>query len=98
MPRSVFLQVEDQRVDGGEKILAPGCDAKAGHLLDVGVHATGGVVGEEQIGPADGADVIQKIQGPVKEGLVKVNGAVHIQQEQAFLPQRRVGHGSISPV
>ena len=52
-------------------------------------HSTGGVVGEEQIPSPYAPDVSQKLRHAVEELLIQIDGAVHIQQEQALLPQLR---------
>ena len=85
--RAFPLQGGDGDIHGGEVIASFRLDAQAAHFFDVSLHAPGGVVGEEQVAPTHPADILQKGDHPVKETVIQINGAVHIQQKQAFFPQ-----------
>ena len=80
-----LAQIQDQRVGRGEKIVRRGGNPQPAQLFDIGRHAFGRVVGQKQIATAPLPDVPQQIQRAVKQVVVQVDGAVHVQQEQPFV-------------
>ena len=91
LPRALLLQGGDAYIHRGEVVGFFRFNAQAAHLFHIALHAPGGIIGEEEVAATHLTDVMQKGNDTVKEAVVQVNSAVHIQKKQAFFPQR--GHG-----
>ena len=87
LPGAVGLQIQHQRIDRGQKILRRCFDPQPRHFLHVSIHAAGGIIGQKQILAADFLDMMQKVHRSVKQVVIQIDGAIHIQQEQPFFRQ-----------
>ena len=80
-----LLQMQNGGIDRSEKVLRFGFYAQSFQLVHIAADTFGRIVGEVHGSAADALHMSQKIQRAVKQLLIQINGAVHIQQKQTLV-------------